>query len=350
VTFDVRLAHRVEEIGQEAWDRLGPDRPFASYRWYRFGEAALGDGTAIYLVLSSAGEPVARATFWLTTRETLPIPSRALRFGLGIVLRRWPLLACRSPLSGTSGLILPEPPLRDPALATIVQCAEELARQHHASFLLFDYIDRDQVDWTGWPANLVRVPGMSPGTQLVIRWSDFESYLAHLSKKRRYNIRRNYRLVAQEGVEIRRHRTVMDVDGAMALHRKVTERHGSSDEPWMRGAMGNASMVDAAWLAADKGGRLVGCELVLGDRGGWFVTGLGLDDDAQNVYFVLGYEDIRYAIEHRAHTLRWGTGAYDVKRRLGFEPEANSNLAFSARWPLLQKLGRWIALQLSVVG
>ena len=41
--FDVQIVHSVEEIGQEAWDHLAGDRPFASYRWYRFGERVLAD-------------------------------------------------------------------------------------------------------------------------------------------------------------------------------------------------------------------------------------------------------------------------------------------------------------------
>ena len=104
-------------------------------------------------------------------------------------------------------------------------------------------------------------------------------------------------------------------------------------------------MVDAVWLAAEKDGQLVGCELMLGDRGTWLVTGLGLDHSVSNVYFVLGYEDIRYAIEQGAQALRWGSETYDVKGRLGFEPEGYNNLVFGSRWPLLQRFGRRVAEQ-----
>jgi hypothetical protein len=82
---------------------------------------------------------------------------------------------------------------------------------------------------------------------------------------------------------------------------------------------------------------------MLGDRGTWLVTGLGLDHSVSNLYFVLGYEDIRYAIEHRANALRWGSETYDVKGRLGFEPEGNNNLIFASRWAPLQIFGHWVA-------
>lgn len=343
MSFDVQVAHSVEEIGRSEWDRLGEDQPFASYRWYRFGEAVLADDVPIYITLYRAGEPAARATFWLKRQESLPTPSRTVRLVVGRVLRHRPLLACRSPLSGMSGLILPAPPLRDVALETIIQLAQELVRQHRASFLLFDYLDPQQMDWSGWPDGHVRMPNTSPGTRLAITWRDFDSYLAHLSKKRRYNIRRNYRLVAERGISVRQYPAVMDLDKAMELHRLVNKRYKAPTESWMHPAMTHTRMVDAVWLAAEKEGQLVGCELMLGDRGAWLVTGLGLDHSARNVYFVLGYEDIRYAIEHGARMLRWGSETYDVKKRLGFELEGNNNLIFASRWAVLQRLGRWVA-------
>jgi predicted N-acyltransferase len=184
---------------------------------------------------------------------------------------------------------------------------------------------------------------MSPGTELIIKWPDFESYLEHLSKKRRYNIRRNCRLLRGEGVEIKRYRVAPDLDTVMALHQNVNARYNSPTEPWMRKALGHAGMVDSVWLAAERDGQVLGCEQMLGDRGAWFVTGLGLDYRVKNVYFVLGYEDIRYAIETGARVLRWGTETYNVKRRLGFAPEGNSNLIFASRWAPMRALGRWVA-------
>jgi predicted N-acyltransferase len=342
MSLDVQLLSRVEEVGQEAWDRLSGDIPFASYRWYRFGETVLVDDVPIYLILSSDGEPVARATFWLKHQETLPIASRAVRCLVATILHRWPLLVCRSPLSSTSGLVLPEPPLRDLALKAIVRQAWDLAQQYGASLLLFDYLERQALDWPVWQDRFVKVPDLHPGTYLTLSWPDFESYLSHLDKKRRYNVRRTYRLVSDEGIRIKCYQTVENVDRAMELHERINARYRSPTDSWMRRAMEHAGMVDAVWLAATRGDSLLGCELMLGDRESWFVMGLGLDQDVKNVYFVLGYEDIRCAIERGARVLRWGTGTYDVKRRLGFRTESNSNLVFGSRSSLLQRLGRWI--------
>ena len=343
--FDVQIAHSVTEVGEEAWDLLSQGKPFASYRWYRFGEKAMSYARPHYVILSRHGEPVARATFWLTRRELMPIKPRIVARFLEAMVRRWPLLMCESPLTSiaaTSGLILPPPPLRGQALATFAELAGELATEHRASFCIFGYLEEEEARLGGWPAGYAPMEIWGSGTRLEIEWADFEGYLAHLNKKRRYNIRRNRRLAEGQGLEIKLHPTVVDVDRAMTLHRNVNARYKAPIEPWMRGAFLHADMVDSIWLTAEVEGRIVGCELMLGDQDVWLVTGLGLDYRTDYAYFLLGYADIECAIERKARILRWGSLAYEVKRRLGFDLESNDWIVFSGRGALLQRLGRWL--------
>jgi hypothetical protein len=240
-------------------------------------------------------------------------------------------------------LILPEPPLRNEALRTIAVAAHELARQHRVSFCVFGYLEQDEARQTAWPDPFSPMVMWGSGTRMAISWGTFREYLAHLSKKRRYNVRRNKRLAAELGLEVARYRSVEDVDRAMALHQNVNRRHKGCTEPWMRGAMENASMVDSVWLAVEQDGQLVGCELMLGDQAVWLVTGLGLDYSVQYAYFLLGYADIECAIDYGAKVLRWGSLAYEVKQRLGFELESNDWVVFAGRGAMLQKMGSWVA-------
>jgi predicted N-acyltransferase len=341
--LDLQIAHSVQEIGQEAWDHLSGSRPFASYRWYHFGETVLVDDTPIYLILTRDGEAVARATFWLKRQEPLPIPSKALRHLIETMLHRWPLLVCRSPLSSAPGLILPEPPLRDAALETIAQCAQELAQRHRASFLVFDYLQRHETEWAGWPDAFLPASGMDPGSRLAIVWPDFESYLKHLSKSVRKDYRRHRNRAADLGVVVTPHRAVTAVDEALVLIRNVEGEHNSTPNPWARGMLENAGLVDATWLLAEKDSRLVGCGLLLGDSGARFLTLLGLDYEVRYAYFQLFYAAIRSAIEEGLQILRGGSGAYDLKQRLGFQMEPNVHVVFAGRGALFQRLGRWAA-------
>jgi hypothetical protein len=347
--FDVQVVGSAQEVGQEAWDRLSVGRPFASYRWYQFGERAMAYARPIYILLWQHGEPVARATFWLTGREVLPIPSTR-RLGdracwlFETLFRRWPLLLCQSPPSGiaVSGLVLPDPPVRDVALRTIAEAALEVGSKHRASFCIFSYLSQEEATLPGWPGVYLSSAVPGPGTWLDIAWDDFEGYLGHLGKKQRYNLRRNYRLGQDLGIEITHHPEVLDVDRALELHHNVNRRYGARTEPWVRGTLEHAGLADSAWLAARQDGQLVGCELVLSDGEASTVTILGLDYSTQYVYFMLGCEDIRYAVERRSRRLRWGSETYDVKRRLGFQDESNNYLVFAGVGSGLQRLGSWM--------
>jgi predicted N-acyltransferase len=348
--WDLQIVHSVEEIGQEAWDRLSKERPFASYRWYRFGEASLSNDKPIYAILSRRGEMVARGTFWLTRQEPLPTSSRVVRRAGEALMRRWPLLICRSPLTSVSGLILPEPPLRDPALQIITQAAREQAYQHRASFVIFDYLSEPETQWPGWPNTFAATIVPDPGTCLVTAWPDFESYLSHLSKSARKDYRRHRNRAADLHVETRCQPlvTALDkttLDRAMVLIRNVENHHDSPHTPWARSMLEHACMVNAFWLTAKIEGHLVGCGLLLRDGNTQEMRLLGLDYEVQYVYFQLVYAAILHTIEEQVQVLRGGSGSYEMKQRLGFQLENNNHIVFTGRGPLLQKLGHWMSAQ-----
>ena len=46
-----------------------------------------------------------------------------------------------------------------------------------------------------------------------------------------------------------------------------------------------------------------------------------LEDDVPGGYFLLLYTALQEAFEHQVRLVRFGSGAYDVKRRLGFHLE-----------------------------
>jgi predicted N-acyltransferase len=344
MNFDVQIVHSVEEVGEDVWKLLSRDVPFTSYRWYRYGERAMVPDEPVYILLWRHGEPVARATFWRTSREILPLDGDGWRRPLQVIMRRWPLLICQAPLgssAATTGLTLPKPPLRDAALETITEVAHCIGQESRVSFCVFSYLKAGETTWSGWPKRFMRYTTPGPGTRLAIVWDDFDGYLSHLRKKQRYNIKRNVRLAEEQGIEIKTHPKVTDVDAAMALHDGLNRRYKAPTEPWMRGALTHANMVDCAWLTAEVDGRMVGCELMLGDMGAWMVTGLGLDHSVKYAYFALGYADLRYAIDRGAHLLRWGSETYEVKERLGFRKESNNHDVF-AGVGLFQKLGEWV--------
>jgi hypothetical protein len=84
----------------------------------------------------------------------------------------------------------------------------------------------------------------------------------------------------------------------------------------------------------------------LGDGGARIMTLLGRDYGVDYAYFQLIYTAIRCAIEEGAGFLRGGSGAYDMKQRLGFQLESSNYIVFSGGGKVLQKFGRWAATKL----
>lgn len=343
--FDIQVAKRITEIDKATWDRLSEGFPFTSYRWYRFGEAILADGSPLYIILSRDGAPVARATFWFEMQEEISFVPRFLQGAIKAVLRRWPIMICRSPLFPTSGLVLPNPPLDNhAALHALLQAADKQAQQHHASFILFDHLEAQITQRTGWTDPYTQAEFAQPGTYLEITWPDFESYLKQLSKSTRKDYRRHRNRAADLGIEIERHHSITTpIDQALTLINNVEEQHGSSPSPWTRALLTHADMIDTIWLTAKIEGKLMGCGLLLGDGDALFLALLGLDYSVQYVYFQLVYESLRCAIEEGYRLIRGGREAYRIKERLGFQLENNNYVMFAGQTALLQRLGRWLA-------
>jgi hypothetical protein len=57
----------------------------------------------------------------------------------------------------------------------------------------------------------------------------------------------------------------------------------------------------------------------------------GLADKVPYAYFMLLYEAIQDAFENKIRTLRWGSGAYETKQRLGFDLEYNNEIMIWGR-------------------
>ena len=328
MSFDIQVVHSVSEIDPASWNRLSAGRPFQSHRWYEFGERVMADCLPVYIILSQNGQAVTRGTFWLVRNEPLPVPVWLGRL-ISPVFRRWPLLICRSPISNSSGLILPDPPLRDDALEAISVAALDEAFRLRASIVVFDYLNQEAFEAAKWPAEYVKQVVGDPGSMLEIVWLDFESYLSSLSPKTRKNYRRYFREAGRRDIKIVHHSSTAHLEEARTLIQNVERRYGNLFNPWFVEMVKYFSMVGGVMLTVETEGKVVGCELILGDGDEQLVTALGLDYAEPDIYFLLNFADIRYAIESGTRLLHWGSGAFDVKRRLGFQIERNDYVVFS---------------------
>jgi hypothetical protein len=318
--LNVQIFKSIHEIDPEIWDRIVAGRGFQSHRWYQFGERAMADAPPTYLVAQDGETPIASAALFKIHNEPLPLPKVARRF-MSSVLKRRPLLVCRSPIADTSGLLLPGEPLRDELLPVLAQAARNEFKKQRCSFLVFDFLLTEQLRYPSWPAGFEPITVSEPGTYMPIEWESFEVYLKSSNEKDRQNYERSFHEAQENGLSLMKHQSVPNVDTALALVQNVSIWHGSAQNPWTRGLLENFSMIDGTWLELHKDGKLVGCVAVLRDNRFQFVTALGLEDDVPGGYFILLYAALQEAFEHNIRLVRFGSGAYDVKRSLGLHLE-----------------------------
>jgi predicted N-acyltransferase len=326
--FEVLTAHSVDEAGVQAWDTFSAGRPFQSARWYRYGESVMQGCLPIYIILSRDKVPLARGTFWLVRQEPLPVPA-LLQSGISAYLKHRPLLICRSPLSSSSGLILPEPPIRLQALQAISDRAFQEARRLDCSILLFDFIDAAELKYP-WPGGFAHLSIPNPGTWLENRWTDFDDFLRSAGKQNRQHFLRSQRKAMEMGIRVDRLPGVPDIEEALLLIHNVEKKYKSSSDPWTRKMLEYLTSIGGTYLRATIAGQPVGCGLLFSDGGTQLATSLGIAEGMPYVYFQLIYASLQEGLEKKERVLRLGSGTYEVKQRLGFELEQNNNVVYRA--------------------
>jgi predicted N-acyltransferase len=337
-SFEVKTFYRISDIDALAWDQLSGQSPFQSYHWFTFGERVMADCPPVYLLVYDNNSLIARAAFWLVRNEPLPKMPAPVRLLVRALLKRWPLLICRSPMANTSGLIMKDGLPSEAILERISKTAIAEASKINASIVLFDFLDESNT--LGWPSNFVTLKMPSPGTILKNRWQSLEDFLADGNKKDRQHYKRSLREAEKLGIRLTQHKSIPDIEVALALIRKVEHRYSSSPNPWLSNMLKNIEMVDGTWLEAHINEKLVGCGLIVNDKNVQMTTALGLADNIPYVYFLLIYASLEAAFKRKIEWLRWGTGAYEVKQRLGFELEQNNHSVLAGTNQLTRFLSR----------
>ena len=327
-TMEVKTYGSINEIEPEIWNQVASGRGFQSHAWYTFGEQVMADCPPTYIIAWEKDIPIAGMALFRVKNEPLPLPKVARQF-MSSVLKRRPLLVCRSPMADTSAMLLPGEPLRDEVLPLLASAAQEEFKKQRCSFLVFDYLLTEQLKYPSWPPGFEPITVSEPGTYMPMSWESFEAYLEDGNKKDRQHYKRTLKETEDNRIVLSRKDHVPDVDTAVKLIENVSIWHGSAPNPWTRNLLENFDKVDGTWLELHKDGDLVGCGAVLRDNKFQLTSLLGLEDDVPGGYFLLLYAALQEAFEHEVRLLRFGSGAYDVKRRLGFHLEDTNHAMFT---------------------
>ena len=334
----IQTAQSINEISEQTWDNLSAGRPFQSHRWYRFGERIMNDCRPTYLLAYHKDELVGRAALWRISSEPLPLAPGIGRTITESTLRRRPLLICRSPLSNASGLILPNGPLHDETLNALSEAALNINRQSHYLALVFDFLDREES--SNWQGEFTPIQLSDPGTIMQNRWDSLKAYLEDGDKKDRQHYKRTLREAEKLGITIEKRSKVTDVNAALKLIHNVERHYKNSPNPWMKNLLENLEMAQGTWLEARQNGILVGCGALFEDNQTQLTTALGLADHIPYVYLMLTYASLEDAFQKHVAAMRWGSGAYDIKKSLGFKLEENNYIVVSSTSLIIRTLIR----------
>lgn len=336
--ISVKVIDTINKINAEEWDGLSAGRPFQSHTWYKFGEQVMVGNSPVYLLAYQNNELIGRFTFWVTPNEPLPQSLGYGRVILNPIMQRWPLCICRSPIAQTSGLVISRMS-EDPnqVIRILIRAAIEQGRYHKCLALLFDYLSSTEKEM--FPQGIHPMQAANKGNILYNTWEDFDQYLARGDKKARRHYHRTLREIEGLHVRIERKQSADNISEILPLVRNVEKQHGAPPNPWIESLLRNMETVKGTFLTASSAdGKIVGCMLFLEDGDGQIATAFGRQQDLPYVYLGLFYEGIRIAMERRVKYLRWGSGAYELKRRMGFTLEDNDAIAFTFLHPLLQNL------------
>ncbi|MEN4100871.1 MAG: GNAT family N-acetyltransferase, partial [Anaerolineaceae bacterium] len=331
----------VQDVSPDMWEMDGNQAPFSSYQWYTFCEKVMADCIPTHILLLKDGKTHARGSFWLMHNDVLPIASPIGRAAARWLMRKRPVLVCRSPIANATGLVLSDHDHRE-ALAGILSAAGTYAHQRHASFVIYDYLDAQQTRGGDFPGRYWSMQVDAPGTRLDIQWNTFEDYLASLSKHARKDYRRHMNQATRTGIRMQARCTITDGLAAVERIRQVERRHGTMPNPWIENILNNFQMVGGIWLEASQDDRLIGCGLLLPDGDQLVATLFGLDYEVKYAYFPLIYGAIKVAIEQGVRLFYAGSGAYELKRRLGFTLENNNYIRITGLGPIFSTAVRLI--------
>lgn len=337
--MQLEIFRNIGDVDKAAWEGLTRNTPFASTQWLKFCQRVLDEVQPFYSVLVDSDRYIAAAVSWLYKRPNIPDFPPFVEKILAPFFKRRPLLVCEIPVAAASGLILPaDRAAARAALKVLSTALEGVAQQNRVSFVIFGHLMRDFAHDLDWPKSYEMVR-LFPGTRMPVkRFTDYDAYLSALNKKKRKNIRRNHEAALLSGLSIVRRPTV-DPEKAFELASHVSAKHGEELGEDVRRVLDLSSEVEAVWLVAEKEGRMVGFDLLFGDKNSWKVFITGNDYTTDYLYFLLSEEDIRFAIEHGADVLYAGTHLYNYKERLGYERLDDGFVRFRG----MNGVSRWLS-------
>jgi uncharacterized protein len=325
----------------DALDRLDYhlSREWLSYTYRsssRFGATILTNATAGLPVagltiheLDASSGPGVRVDTALSQSARAELSQRDPELARTMDERLFPTIACGGRSVGRSRVVeLRGCAESNQSVHELLAEADRIARARQARSLTLLYVDVEDGHLRDALSALSYVPlGAWPTLVFDCPWSSFDEYLDSLSPKKRRNVRRDRRLIAEAGWRVELQELDEELSRTMGRLNALTERKYGNDmsddashayfERLRAGLPGRLEVFVARAPNGDIGGAIT----LLRWRDALFPREIGIDRAVAGnlpIYFELGfYAPIELAAESGAVQIDWGAGLEDVKQSRG---------------------------------
>ena len=356
---EISLVRRMADIDRDEWDALvGPDgSPFLEWDWLEALEqsgcvSATTGWAPHHVTVRENGHLIAAAPTYLKGHSQGEFvfdhtwAEAAERAGLTY----YPKLLVAVPLTPATGRRILTHPARPraPLLRAVAEALRDICLRNEISSVHVNFCADDEIE-------PLRAAGFLHRQGVQYHWRNhdyatFDDYLARMRSKRRIEVRRELRLVAEQGV------TVAPIEGQAIddeLFEPMFRLYRSTIEKlyWGRQYL-NAAFFDQlrrrwkrhlCFVAARRGDELIAGAINVQKGGVLYGRYWGCFEEVRHLHFVVCYyAGVRHCIERGLHRFEPGAGG-EYKHWRGFDAAVTHSLHFVAHEGLANAVADFLA-------
>jgi predicted N-acyltransferase len=350
----MRVVHQLDQTNRPAWESLrDPGNLLSDYRYLKtIEEARVIECQPCYFEFYAGSEMICFAPAYLLANDLALYagdPVQKVLLALRRLFPGWlkvPTLEFGSPIS--TGQMLSISPLA--GLSQLGQAAALIiayARTHRIGLVLLrDFVGPVRPLELAFKQNGFAEMLDFPLARMSVRWDSFEAYLAEMTDHYRSPVRRKMKLKEKQAIKTvwRRDESALDyLSDYRRLFANVRERSSEYPREYIgdpyHQAMHAFMGEDSLWLQYFKDGILAAFLHLVVYQDQLLLHYIGMDYQVSHqasLYFNALYDAIKYAIEHRLHSIDAGVTTYPAKAAAGFSilPQ---RMYFWHRSPLIRR-------------
>jgi len=326
-----RAVRRIEEVSPQEWNAIFPD-VLEGYDFFKTLDECNLDQFGLYYILVYDRKALVGATPCFLVNYSLDTSVSGIIKSFSNSIKKFfpnmfsvKALACGVPM-GPGRLGLGGEPKE--VLRAMLRCMERIARKEKASILAFKDFDNYHAKILDplMKEGFARFDSL-PGTEMDIRFKDFEEYMNKLSGATRYDLRRKFKKVESSvKIEMEVHDSIegKDLEDIYGLYLQTLNKHDIGFETMPIGFFGNISknmpgkIKFFIWRIDGKAVAFVFCMLSKDRLIDYY---LGLDYEVAHkyhLYFIKFRDVMNWCFKNGITTYEKGVSGYDPKKRLGF--------------------------------